>query len=93
MDALSIAALIQALVAKLIILRNSNQSWRNYRGSLIHENKWRATKNGIDCNLLDLGKIKEVPYSKLIMEMLEFIDRIKENKTPANIERNFIYLD
>ena len=37
MDALAIAALIQAL-EELIILR-TNQSWRNYRGSLIHENK------------------------------------------------------
>jgi len=79
MDALSIAALIQALVAKLIILRNSNQSWRNYRGSLIHENKWRATKNGITSKLLDLGKIKEVPYKNLMMEMLEFVDEVIDN--------------
>ena len=76
MDALSIAALIQALVAKLIILRDSNQSWRNYRGSLIHENKWRATKEGVESKLLDLGKIKEVPYKTLMMEMLEFVDEV-----------------
>ena len=76
MDALSIAALIQALVAKLIILRHSNQSWRDYRGSLIHENKWRATKDGIDSKLLDLGKAKEVPYKKLMMEMLDFVDEV-----------------
>tara|TARA_B100001142_G_scaffold323346_1_gene373216 strand:+ start:120 stop:1229 length:1110 start_codon:yes stop_codon:yes gene_type:complete len=76
MDALSIAALIQALVAKLIILRNSNQSWRDYRGSLIHENKWRATKDGVNSKLLDLGKIKEVPYKKLMMEMLDFVDEV-----------------
>ena len=76
MDALSIAALIQALVAKLIILRNSNQSWRNYRGSLIHENKWRATKDGVESKLLDLGKSKEVSYKKLMNEMLEFVDEV-----------------
>ena len=76
MDALSIAALIQALVAKLIILRNSNQSWRDYRGSLIHENKWRATKDGINSKLLDLGKIREVSYQKLMMEMLDFVDEV-----------------
>ena len=45
-DAIAIAALIQALVAKLIVLRKSNQTWRHYRGSLIHENKWRATQKG-----------------------------------------------
>jgi len=79
MDALSIAALIQALVAKLIILRSSNQSWRNYRGSLIHENKWRASKNGINASLLDLGKIREVSYKKLMMEMLEFVDEVVDD--------------
>jgi len=79
MDALSIAALIQALVAKLIILRNSNQSWRNYRGSLIHENKWRATKDGTASKLLDLGKSKEVKYKKLMNEMLTFVDEVVDD--------------
>ena len=78
-DALSIAALIQALVAKLIILRNSNQKWRNYRRSLIHENKWRATKQGINSKLLDLGKIKEVSYKNLMYEMLDFIDEVVDD--------------
>ena len=75
-DAIGIAALIQALVAKLIILRESNQTWRTYRGSLIHENKWRATKSGIDSNLLDLGKNKEVFYKDLMYEMLDFINDV-----------------
>tara|TARA_B100001250_G_scaffold410696_1_gene437668 strand:- start:182 stop:1285 length:1104 start_codon:yes stop_codon:yes gene_type:complete len=75
-DAIGIAALIQGLVAKLITLRNSNQTWRNYRGSLIHENKWRATQQGVDSKLLDLGKRKEVNYKKLMYEMLEFISDV-----------------
>ena len=75
-DAIGIAALIQGLVAKLITLRNSNQTWRNYRGSLIHENKWRATQSGINANLLDLGRNREVPYKKLMYEMLEFVDDV-----------------
>ena len=78
-DAIGIAALIQALVAKLIILRKSNQTWRHYRGSLIHENKWRATQHGIKANLLDLGRNKEVPYKKLMYEMLEFVDDVKDD--------------
>jgi len=75
-DAIGIAALIQGLVAKLIVLRNSNQTWRNYRGSFIHENKWRATQSGINANLLDLGRNREVPYKKLMYEMLEFVDDV-----------------
>ena len=78
-DAIAIAALIQALVAKLIILRKSNQTWRHYRGSLIHENKWRATQKGIHAQLLDLGRNKEVPYKKLMYEMLDFIDEVKDD--------------
>lgn len=83
-DAIGIAALIQALVAKLIILRKSNQTWRNYRGSLIHENKWRATQHGINSNLLDLGRNKEVPYKKLMYEMLEFVDEVKDDLGVSN---------
>ena len=75
-DAIAIASLIQGLVAKLIVLRKSNQTWRNYRGSLIHENKWRATQKGVNSNLLDLGRNKEVAYKKLMYEMLEFIDDV-----------------
>ena len=78
-DAVSIAALIQALTAKVITLRKSNQQWRNYRGSLIHENKWRSAQKGVRTNLIDLGAEKEVPFSDLISEMLEFIDDVVDD--------------
>ena len=78
-DAVSIAALIQALSAKLITLRKSNQQWRNYRGSLIHENKWRSAQKGVKSKLIDLGAEKEVPFRDLISEMLEFIDDIVDD--------------
>ncbi|MFQ5628571.1 MAG: carboxylate-amine ligase, partial [bacterium] len=38
-EVIAIAALLQALVAKLLVLRKNNQSWRNYRRVLIAENK------------------------------------------------------
>ena len=78
-DAVSIAALIQALVAKVITLRKSNQQWRNYRGSLIHENKWRSAQKGVKSSLIDLGDEKEVPFGDLISEMLEFIDDVVDD--------------
>ena len=78
-DALSIAALIQALVAKFIVLRRSNQTWRQYRGSLIHENKWRASQRGVNAKLIDFGAEKEVPFKRLSSEMLEFIDDIVDD--------------
>jgi carboxylate-amine ligase len=78
-DAVSIAALIQALTAKVITLRKSNQQWRNYRGSLIHENKWRSAQKGVRAKLIDLGAEREVPFSALVSEMLDFIDDVVDD--------------
>lgn len=75
-EVISIAALIQAVVAKLIQLRQNNQTWRLYRRGLIAENKWRAIKDGIDGKLIDFGKHAEVPLRFLMEELLEFIDDV-----------------
>tara|TARA_B100000131_G_C18067533_1_gene593167 strand:+ start:274 stop:1380 length:1107 start_codon:yes stop_codon:yes gene_type:complete len=75
-EAISIAALIQALVAKMILLKNNNQTWRKYRGSLINENKWRAIKSGINSHLIDFGKQKEIDFKDLFYEMMDFIDDV-----------------
>ena len=89
-DAVSIAALIQALVAKVITLRRSNQQWRNYRGSLIHENKWRSAQKGVKSRLIDFGAEKEVPFSDLISEMLEFIDEVVKDLGTENYIKNIL---
>jgi carboxylate-amine ligase len=73
-EVIAIAALIQAIVAKLIQLRKGNQSWRRYRRGLISENKWRATKDGIDGKLIDFGKEEQVPLRLLMEELLEWVD-------------------
>ena len=87
-DVLAIAALIQAIVAKLIRLRKNNQSWRIYRRGLIAENKWRAIKDGIDGKLIDLGKEEEVPLRLLMSELLDIIDDVvDELGTRREIER------
>ena len=73
---IALAALVQAIVAKLILLRKKNLTWRIYRRELIAENKWRAMKDGIDGKLLDLGKQEEVPARFLIAELIEFVDDV-----------------
>lgn len=75
-EVVAITALIQAVAAKLIQLRQSNQSWRNYRRALIAENKWRAVRDGIDGKLLDWGKEEEVPLRFLIEELMELLDDV-----------------
>jgi carboxylate-amine ligase len=75
-EVIAIAALIQAVVAKLIQLRKNNQSWRIYRRGFIAENKWRAIKDGIDGKLIDFGKEEEVPLRLLMNELLELVDDV-----------------
>ena len=75
-EAVCIAALVQAIVAKLIKLRLGNMSWRPYRHHLINENKWRAVRYGIEGNLIDFGERKEVPMRFLATELLEFVDDV-----------------
>ena len=75
-EAVAIAALVQALVAKLIKLRNENLSWRIYPNELIAENKWRAVRWGLDGDLIDYGKREAVPMRFLAHELLEVIDDV-----------------
>jgi carboxylate-amine ligase len=75
-EVVAIAALLQALVAKLIKLRLNNQGWRSYRHHLITENKWRAVRYGLDGKLIDFGKRQEVPIRFLATELLELVDDV-----------------
>jgi len=75
-DTIAVAALFQAIVAKLTILIEKNLGFRLYHRRLIQENKWRAIRYGLDGLLLDLGKQKEVPVKDLIRELLEFVDDV-----------------
>jgi carboxylate-amine ligase len=75
-ETLCIAALIQAICAKLLVLRSRNQGFRRYAPSLIQENKWRAVRGGMDAKLIDFGKQTEVPMRDLAVELLEFVDDV-----------------
>jgi carboxylate-amine ligase len=72
-ETIAIAALCQAVIAKLFVLHERNQSFRQYSRSLIMENKWRAARYGIDGKMIDFGKQTEVPVRSLVNEMLEFV--------------------
>jgi glutamate---cysteine ligase / carboxylate-amine ligase len=75
-DTVAIAALFQAIVAKLTILIEKNLGFRLYRRMLIQENKWRAVRWGLDGKMIDFGKQKEVPTKDLILELLDFVDDV-----------------
>jgi carboxylate-amine ligase len=75
-ETLAIAALIQATVAKLYKLHSRNQGYRLYSRALIMENKWRASRYGLDGMLIDFGREKELPERELILEYLDFVDDV-----------------
>jgi carboxylate-amine ligase len=75
-DTVAIAALFQAIVAKLTKLIDKNLGFRLYRRMLIQENKWRAVRWGIDGKMIDFGKQKEVPTRDLVLELLDFVDDV-----------------
>jgi len=78
-ETLSIAALIQALVAKLYKLKTQNLSFIIYHRALINENKWRAGRYGIDGKMIDFGKECEVDTPVLMEELLEFVDDVVDD--------------
>jgi len=78
-ETLCLAAMIQAIAAKLVQLRQANQSWRVYRKDLLDENKWRAVRYGVEGKLIDFGKGKEVGFPTLIEEILEWVDDVVDD--------------
>jgi glutamate---cysteine ligase / carboxylate-amine ligase len=90
-EAVAVAAIFQALIAKLWKLRRDNVTFRLYPLSLIEENKWRAVRYGLDGKLLDLGKQAEVPARELIHELINWFldDVIDELGTRKEIEYAF----
>lgn len=75
-DTIMIAGLFQAVCAKIYKLRMQNLNFIIYNRALINENKWRASRYGIDGYLIDFGKEMEVNTRALIFELLDFIDDV-----------------
>ncbi len=71
-EAVCLAAILQAIVAKLWKLRRDNMTFRVYPAALIEENKWRAVRFGLDGKLIDFGRAEELEARDLIREILEW---------------------
>jgi carboxylate-amine ligase len=78
-ETICLAALMQAICAKLLKLRERNLGFRKYMPALIAENKWRAIRYGIDGNLIDFGKQAEVPMRELALELVDFVDDVVDD--------------
>ena len=75
-ETITITALFQAICGKLYKLHSQNLNFMMYSRALLNENKWRASRYGIDGTLIDFGKESEVNTRVLIYELLDFIDDV-----------------
>ena len=75
-ETIAIAGIFQAICAKLYKLRSQNLNFMMYSRALINENKFRASRYGIEGNMIDFGKEMEVNTRVLIYELLDFIDDV-----------------
>jgi glutamate---cysteine ligase / carboxylate-amine ligase len=78
-ETIAIAALFQAVCAKIYKLRLQNMNFIQYSRHLINENKWRASRYGIDGYLIDFGKEEEINTRVLIYELLDFVDDVVDH--------------
>jgi carboxylate-amine ligase len=90
-EAVAIGAIFQAIIAKLWRLRRDNITFRQYAPSLIEENKWRATRYGLDGHLIDFGREEQLPARHLITELIEWFldDAIDELGSRREVEYAF----
>jgi carboxylate-amine ligase len=94
-EAVCVAAILQAIVAKLWKLRRDNMTFRVYPTALIEENKWRAVRYGLNGRLIDLGKQQELAAGALVRELLEWFvdDVLDELGSRAEVEYAFHILE
>jgi glutamate---cysteine ligase / carboxylate-amine ligase len=78
-ETITIAALFQAICARIYMLRAKNLNFIQYSRPLLNENKWRASRYGVDGYLIDFGKEEEVNTRALIYELLDFIDPVLDH--------------
>src|SRR5881392_2812044 len=78
-ETIALETLFQAVCAKIYKLRSQNMNFIQYSRALINENKWRASRYGIDGRLIDFGKEEEVNTRVLIYELLDFVDDVVDH--------------
>ena len=78
-ETITIASLFQAICARIYMLRSKNLNFIQYSRALLNENKWRASRYGVDGYLIDFGKEEEVNTRALIYELLDFIDPVLDH--------------
>ena len=78
-DTLAIAALCQALVAKLTWLYKRGMATLVLPRYHIDENKWRAMRYGLDAEIIDFVQNRRLNMRAAIGELLDFVDDVLDD--------------
>ena len=78
-DTLALAALCQALVAKLTWLHKRGLSTHVLPRYYVEENKWQAMRYGLDGEIIDFVQGRTLPMRAAIGEMLDFVDDVLDD--------------
>src|SRR6266516_3827334 len=78
-DTIALAALCQALVAKLSWLYERGLTTPVLPAHFIEENKWRAIRWGLDAEALDFVRGRHLSMRQSISELLDFVDEVLED--------------
>lgn len=78
-DTLAIAALCQAMVAKLTWLHKRNITTYTQPAHYIEENKWRAARYGLDAHIVDFAQNRCLSVRDSLHELLDFVDDVLDD--------------
>lgn len=75
-DTIAIAALCQALVARLTWLNQRDLSVPVLTRHFIEENKWHAMRSGMDAEIVDFSQKRRLTMRESLCELLDFVDDV-----------------
>ncbi len=78
-DTLAIAALCQAMVAKLTYMDERGKPVPMLKRDYIDENKWRAMRYGLDAEVIDFTQKRRISMRDSIRELLDFVEEVVDD--------------
>ena len=78
-DTLALAALCQALIAKLTWCHENNVDVPVLTRDYLEENKWRAMRYGLEAEAIDFVKLRRLGMRDSINELLDFVEDVVDD--------------
>ena len=78
-DTLALAALCQALIAKLTWCHEHNVDVPVLKRDYLEENKWRAMRYGLEAEAIDFVKLRRLSMRDSINELLDFVEDVVDD--------------